>query len=112
MIWSALDIPLPWSWLVIVAVFAVLTVVVFKLSFEAYLRRYFFDKALRLSLLRTTVWLILNGSTFCFIFWLITRWFPDRGWLAYLVGTFVWWLLSETILAIGMQLFDQLLEKW
>lgn len=112
MIWTALDVPSPWSWLIIVAVFALLTVVVFRLSLETYHRRYFLDKAISLSLLRTAVWLILNGGTFLIVFWLITRWFPDRSWLAYLVGTFVWWLLSKSILAIGMQLFDQFLEKW
>jgi hypothetical protein len=63
MIWIALDVPAPWVWLVIVGIFAVLGVVVFRFSFWAYHRRYFFDKALKLAFWRTVGWLVLNGGS-------------------------------------------------
>jgi hypothetical protein len=112
MIWIALDVPPRWAWLVIAGIFTLLSVVVFRFSFSAYHRRYFFDKALKLAFWRTAGWLILNGGAFWIIFWLISLAFPARGWLPYLVGCGVWWLLSETLLAAGLRILDRLLENW
>lgn len=116
MIWIALDVPPPWSKLVItgvfgVLVFGVLGVMVFNFSLQAYHRRYFFDKALKLAFCRTLAWLVLNGGSFLVIFWLISVFFPTTsGWLLYLidlVGLVVWNFLSDA----GMGLVDYLLEK-
>jgi hypothetical protein len=112
MIWIALDVPAPWAWLVIVGIFAVLSVVVFRFSFGAYHRRYFFDKALKLAFWRTVGWLVLNGGSFWIVFWVISLAFPESGWLPYLVGYGVWWLLSSTLLTAGLQVLDRLLENW
>ncbi len=112
MIWIALDVPPPWTWLVIVGIFGVLSVVIFRFSFGAYHRRYFFNKALQLAFWRTLGWLVLNGGSFLVIFWLISVSLSTSGWLPYLVGCGVWWLLSNTLLAAGMQLVDRLLENW
>jgi hypothetical protein len=112
MIWIALDVPPSWAWFVIAGIFVALSVVVFRFSFWAYHRRYFFDKALKLAFWRTVGWLVLNGGAFGIIFWLITLAFPARGWVPYLVGCAVWWFLSETLLAAGMQILDRLLENW
>jgi hypothetical protein len=112
MIWIALDVPPPWAWLVIVGIFGVLSMVVFRFSFLAYHRRYFLDKALQLAFWRTIGWLVLNGGSFCIVFWLISKAFPTSGWLAYLVGCGVWGLLSNTLLAAGLQVLDRLLENW
>lgn len=112
MIWISLDVPPPWAWLVIAGVFAVLSVVVFRVSFDAYDdRRYFFNKALKLAFWRTLGWLALNGGSFCIVFWLINLIFPESGWWAYLAGGGVWWLLSNTLLAAGMHILDYRLEK-
>lgn len=112
MFWVALDVPPPWAWLVIVGIFAALSMMVFWFSFSAYHRRYFFDKALKLALWRTFGWLVLNGGTFSILFWVLLLAFPGRGWLPYLVGGTVWGLLSQTVLSAGLQLLDRLLENW
>jgi len=105
----AWELPPPWDWLVIIGVLAVVSMPIFWLSFTGYHRRYFFDKALKLATLRTIGWLILYGGSFALVFWLFSLVWP-AGWLRYLVGSVVWWLLSETILALGRQYIDRLLE--
>jgi hypothetical protein len=112
MIWIALDVPPPWAWLVIMGIFAVLSVVVFRFSFWAYHRRYFFNRAIVLAFWRTLGWLVLNGGAFWIVFWLISLAFPTSGWRAYLVGCVAWWFLSKTLLAAGLQLLDHVLENW
>lgn len=99
----------PWDYLAIIGVLVVVRVPVFWLSFTGYHRRYFFDKVLKLSILRTIGWLILFGGSFTLVFWVISL-MLSAGWLRYLVGGAVWWLLSETILGIGWKFIDRLLE--
>lgn len=111
MIWTALDVPPPWAWGVIVGVFALLSGVVFRFSFFAYHRRYFYDRALKLAFWRTVGWLVLSGGSFLILFLLLSLVFPASGWWAYLVGCGLWWVLSKTILAVGMQILDRLLEN-
>lgn len=112
MIWVALDVPPPWAWLVIVGIFTVLSVVVFRFSFGAYHQRYFYNKALKLAFWRTVGWLVLNGGAFSILFGLLSLAFPGKGWVPYLVGGAVWWLLSQTVLSAGLRLLDRLLENW
>lgn len=112
MIWTALDVPPPWTWVVIVGLFAFSSVIVFWLSFTAYHRRYFSGKAIKLALLRTIGWLILNGGAFWLLFTLVSLIFPSGSWLPYLVGSGAWWLLSQTVLALGMKILDQMLVNW
>ena len=112
MIWIALDVPPPWPWFVIIGAFAVLSAVVFRFSFWAYHLRYFFDKTLKLAFWRAAGWLALNLGAFWIIFWLVSLAFPNRSWLPYLVGCGMWWFLSNTLLAAGLQLLDRLLENW
>ena len=112
MIWIASDVPPPWAWLAVVGIFAVLSVVVFRFSFWAYHRRYFFNKAIVLAFWRTVGWLLLHGGSFWIVFWSISMAFPTSGWWSYLVVCVVWWLLSKTLLAAGLHLLDRLLENW
>ena len=105
----AWELPPPWDWLLIVGVLVVVIVPVFWLSFTGYQRRYFFGKALKLAIVRTVGWLVLYGGSFALVFWLISQvW--TAGWLRYVVGSFVWWLLTESVLALGWRFFDRLLE--
>lgn len=112
MIWTALGVPPPRAWFVIMGIFGVLGVLVFRFSFDTYHRRYFFNRALQLAFWRTLGWLVLNGGSFFVVFWLTSVALPTRSWLAYLIGCSVWWLLSKTLLAAGLQLLDRLLENW
>ena len=89
-----------------------LGVVVFRFSFWAYHRRYFFNKALKLAFWRTIGWLVLYGGSFWLVFWLVSVLFPNSGWQAYLAVCVLWWLLSKTLLAGGLYLLDRLLENW
>lgn len=102
-------LPPPWDWFVIISLLTVVCVPIFWLSLTGYHRRYFFDKALKLAVLRTIGWLILYGGSFALVFWIFSLLWPP-GWTRYVVGGIVWWLLSETILALAWQFIDRLLE--
>jgi hypothetical protein len=62
-----------------------------------------------LALLRTVGGLVLYGGSLALALWLISSLLP-LGWLRYLVGSGIWWLLSETVVAGGMKLLDRILE--
>lgn len=111
MIWTALDFSSPWNWLIVLGVFAVLGIMVFKFSFDAYYRRYFYGKALKLAFWRTVGWLVLSGVSFVIVFWPLSILFPKSSWWAYLIGWTVWGILSETVVAAGVHILDAFLEK-
>ncbi len=100
-----------WDRFVIAGVLVVASVLVFWLSYTGYEYRYFTGKALKLALLRTVGWLVMYGGTFVLIFALLSRVWP-AGWLRYVIGGGVWWLLTETVLALGWQWLNRLLEAW
>lgn len=106
----AWELPPPWNWLVAIITLVIVGGFVFRFSFGSYHRRYFFDKALQLALWRTVGWLVLYGGSVGVVFWLVSLAWPV-GWLRYLVGSAVWWLLSETVLAAGLKLLDRALEN-
>ena len=106
MLW---ELPPPWNWIVTVGLGLVLAGAMFWLSLHSYHRRYFFDKALQLASLRTAGWLVLYGGSFALVYWLTALAVPE-GWLRYLVVGCVWWLLSETTLALVWTFFDRFLE--
>lgn len=100
-----------WGYLAIIGVFVALSVVVFRLSLGAYHRRYFFHKALKLAFWHTLGWFVLNTSCVCLVFWLVCLVYATSAWLATLLGWFLWWLLSQTLIAGGMRILDRLLEN-
>ena len=99
----------PWDWIVIGVSLAVAAAALFVFSFGAYHRRYFFDRALRLALLRTVGWLVLYGGTFALVFWLLSRAWP-AGWTRYVVGGAAWWVVKEAVLGFAWRLYDAWLE--
>lgn len=106
MVW---ELPPPWDWLILAITIILVGGFVFWFSLANYHRRYFFDKALQLAVWRTLGWLVLYGGSFGLLFWIFSLIWP-AGWLRYLVGSSVWWLLSETILAAIWKLLDRWLE--
>lgn len=106
----AWELPSPWNWIVALVTVVVVSGVVFWFSFGSYHRRYFFDKALQLALWRTLGWVVLYGGSVALVVWLVSALAPI-GWLRYLIGGAVWWLLSETVLAAGVRLLDRALEN-
>ena len=105
----AWELPPPWDWLVIGAVLAGVSGPVFWLSWSGYQRRYFPGKALQMALGRTFAWLVMYGGSFALIFGLISLFLPAGG-ARYLVGAAVWWLVSETALALAWPYVERLLE--
>ncbi|RPH63061.1 MAG: hypothetical protein EHM81_00920 [Chloroflexi bacterium] len=103
------ELPPPWDKVLFAGLLLVFGAAIFWFSFSGYHRRYFFDKALLLALLRTLGGLVLYGGSLALALWLISSLLPF-GWLRYLVGGGIWWLLSETVVAGGMKLLDRILE--
>lgn len=99
----------PWDWLLIVVLLILVSAGVFWLSFTAYQQRYFFNKALQLSVLRTVAWLVLYGGSFALVFWLVSL-FLSPGVTRYFVGSAAWWLLANTALAIIWNFLDGVWE--
>lgn len=107
MVW---DLPPPWDIILLIIVFAVVGVGVFHLYFSAYHRRYFSGKAMQLAAVKTVGLLVLWGGSFWIVFWLVSQVLPP-GWLRYLVGGGVWWLLSQTVVMLGWKLLDRVLDN-
>ena len=103
------ELPPRWDNVLFGGLLLVFGIAIFWLSLSHYHRRYFSDKALQLALLRTIGALALYGSSLALAFWLVTM-LPSLGWLRYLVGGCVWWLLSETVVAWGVKFLDRVLE--
>ncbi len=100
-----------WDWLVIFVVLIVVGGLVFWRSNKKYQSHYSMERSLKLAILRTTGWILVYGSSFVLIFWLVSQQLPT-GWLRYLVAGLVWWLLAEMILAPAWRFFDRLFETW
>jgi hypothetical protein len=103
------EFPSPWNWILTTGMLLILGIAIFWLSIQRYERRYFTGKALQLALLRTLGWLAWYGGSILLVYWLTGLFLPS-AWLHYLAAGGLWWLLSETILAWGWELFDRLLE--
>lgn len=99
----------PWDWIVIATALGAAGLPLFWYSFGAYHRRYALDRALELAILRTVGWLVLYGGTFALVFWLLSRVLPI-GWIRYVVGGGVWWILRGAVLGFAWAFYDRWLE--
>ena len=107
MIW---ELSSPWDMIVAVGTFVLMGGYVFWHHLSIYERKYFPWKGHQLALIKTGAWLILYGGSFSLIFWLVSLWL-EPGWLRYLIGGGVWWLLTETILGLSWPFVDQALDN-
>jgi hypothetical protein len=107
MVW---ELSPPWDMIIAIGAFMVMGIFVFWNYLSVYERRYFHWKGHQLALVKTVAWLIFYGGSFGLVFWLVSLGLSP-GWLRYLVGGGVWWLLSETVLGLSWPFVDQALDN-
>lgn len=100
----------PWALLVAAITLLILWGGAFWLYYGAYERKYFTDKALKVAALRATILVVWYGITFGLVFAAVTALLPPGQW-RFVVGTFVWWLVSTLTNELVWQPFQAILDR-
>jgi len=98
----------PWSWILLVTCLVILAGVVFWIQWSFWWRKS--GRAPQIAAAKTLAWLVLYGGSFALTFWIVSS-FMKAGTARYLVGGGVWWLLSQTVLALAWTGVSRILDN-